>query len=741
VTTSPTSHRPPLVPTGTARERFLGAAAAAATEGDQPLDRDLRELLLAHDVAEETLLAAWEVTRWTAGAPIAERRALACLVVALCDAMDAGSTLLPIGGEGSPGATNHVSSDRLSRVLGRLGLGDADRQATSTLGARLLDGTAAPQIAALFGPPGARRPFILSDGALYSERLWSLESSLVSMLRQRLARTLEPIAREPIARQAIGREQIIRPAIPLAAAGGSLSASIDEAIAAAAATKGSTPLSDEQLLAVRASLTNPLTVIAGGPGAGKTSIIVALLRVLARLGVSADGIALAAPTGRAAQRITESVTAALARLEHPAPADVDLAARFTGAATLHRLLGIGSPRIRGLGPDAPQFHSGWRLPHRFVVVDEASMIDLTLMEQLASAVNDEARLILIGDADQLPSVALGAVFRDLCTGAVEVTCRLRRSHRMSPADPAGADILRAATALNAGAPVLDGDSARARAADVRFTALERLATAELGALLDRWHREVLAGDTTLAAALDHPIAVNDKRLSSHDPDGDALVVKALLANHAFARILCVTRTAGRVTSADAVNRHLHGRVQEAALARGAGVWPGTASFASSFRSPVLSSFLFSFLPGEPVLMLRNDYGRGLYNGDSGVVIRVRGDRDHGLGDHLGVAFAQPDGIIVHALDELVGDIALAFALTVHKAQGSEYGAVALVLPEVDVPLLSREVLYTALTRARHSVVVVGDSALFALAAGRTLDRASGIAAGMLRTKYAPETTP
>ena len=436
-------------------------------------------------------------------------------------------------------------------------------------------------------------------------------------------------------------------------------------------------------------------------------MVVALLRTLARLGVSADAIALAAPTGRAAQRIQESVYAALARLESPASRDIALGATFAGAGTLHRLLGIKAARVKALDADGPEYYDAWPLPHKIVVVDEASMIDLVLMEQLVSAVAPDARLILLGDADQLPSVEVGAIFRDLVAGAPQITWRLTQSHRMRRQDPAGAEILRISTALNEGAPTVTAAvPVLSRAAELRFAGFERLAAAALGDFFDRWQSEILGGDTHLADALDRRYTLDDANRITDADGGDAAKVAGLLGVHAAARILCITRTAGRVTSAAAVNRALHARLTTAALTRGAGDWLAASPF----------------IPGEPVMVLRNDYRRGLTNGDLGVVIRTRSAG----GDYLGVAFARPEGIVVHRLDDLADDVALAFALTVHKAQGSEYERVALVLPESDVAPLSRELLYTAITRARHAVVVIGDPDIFALGAARTLDRASGI---------------
>ena len=658
----PTPNVPTLMPTGTARAAFLGIAAS---EPGEALPAELGTLLAARDVPAADLVAAWEVARWAAEAPLPERGALACLVLALLDAEASGGTVL--------------SLSALGARLARLGVPAELAAGTEALAQALMSGTASPAVACLFGAPGARRPFVLDGGWLQSERLWAMEDQLGTVLGRRLKATSAGLA-PPEA--------------------------IAQALAAAESVPGSSPISDEQRAALRGALAGSLTLIAGGPGTGKTSIVVAILRVLVRLGVPADSIALAAPTGRAAQRMKESVDAALARITHPATADAllldALADGTLEATTLHRLIGTRPGRDRPLEPPSPIHHQGWRLPARVILVDEASMIDLALMRQLAAAVADDAHLVLLGDAEQLPSVETGAVFRDLLAGAPSAAFRLTRSHRMNPDQPEGAAILALAGAVNRGARPDLGPVTCDGAAALRFSGVEALPGDDLGRFLDRWHAQILGADEHLAAALDHRCRADSRGLLDDGPD--AAWVGALLAAHARARILCLTRTAGHRTSAHALNRAMHARVQAAALGRGV--------------SPALATA--AYVPGEPVLLLANDHARGLFNGDVGVVLRVHADR----GEHLGVAFARGGAIEVHRLDELAPRLGPAFALTVHKAQGSEYDRVALVLPESDAPLLSREILYTALTRARLGVTIIGDPALFALGAGRTLDRAS-----------------
>ncbi|HEY8927498.1 MAG TPA: AAA family ATPase, partial [Polyangia bacterium] len=383
---------------------------------------------------------------------------------------------------------------------------------------------------------------------------------------------------------------------------------------------------------------------------------------------------------------------------------------WAGVSTVHRLLGLRGLRLPTLEREIPEYHAEWRLPHRVVVCDEASMIDLFMMTALAEALADDAHLVLLGDVDQLPSVRLGAAFRDLCLALPALTCRLSASHRMNPADPGGAEILGVAATVRGGA-LAAPLPARARAADLSFAGVEHLPRARLPELLARWYEDVLGGPAAFDAVARRRLVLDEAgRLG---PD-DCAAVTAALERHRAARLLCITRAADHATSAEAVNALFHQRVQRA--------------FASSEPRDGEPDDASVFLPGEPVTILRNDYERELWNGDQGVVIRVASPSTRPLPVSLpAVAFARGSGVVVHMLDEIADNVALAFALTVHKSQGSEYDRVALILPPVDGPLLTREILYTALTRARRSVVVAGDPALFALGVSRRLGRASGLA--------------
>jgi len=459
------------------------------------------------------------------------------------------------------------------------------------------------------------------------------------------------------------------------------------ALAASAPT--GRPLHAEQSAAVVEALSRSLGLVAGGPGTGKTTIILALVETALALGVPPARIALAAPTGKAARRIEEA-------LGRAAPSDADRPI----ATTLHGLLGLG-PALAARGP----FTAAAPLPHRLVVVDEASMIGLEMLDALTQALPADATLVLLGDPDQLPSVEAGAAFRALVESPALGAVRLTHSHRMREDDAGGAAILHAAQEIKSGRwPDLPADEGTGRRAwrGPRFLAAG--ATSSVDRFLIDW-------------AVEHMGWQDDARgvwVSPDDVSSEAETrLVALLEATSRARLLAVTRGVGRPTGVGAVNAWFHARV---AAAQGA-----------SEPAP-------PFLPGEPVMVTENDPGRGLANGDSGVILRVA--RRAG-GTSLAAAFLRGATVVMFPLVGLQRNLVLSYAVTVHKAQGSEHDHVALLLPDEDLPILGRELLYTALTRARRSVTVVGNAELAARAAARLTLRTGTLA----RWLAGPDATP
>ena len=612
-----------LSPLGTARQRLDGASAPREGdgEGDGAAAGEYPVHLLAGlrdaDLGPESLFLAWQIAAMAQTLTAGERRALTAIFVRALIGVAGGSTRTPVG-----------PTERA--LLAR---------ATDVVGGR-----------------GERRPFILEGAYLYQQRLLACEDRLAGLLRDR--RTGPPLVTDARADEALRG---------LAAAG------------AGAASAAAQPTA-EQVAAVRTALVGRLTVITGGPGTGKTTIVLAILRALVRLGISPASVALAAPTGKAANRLEEAIKQGLQWLAPRAPEDDVLARDCPAAETLHRLLGW-SPRAGTFA-----HHQNNRLAQRVVVVDESSMIDLALMERLARSVADDARLILLGDADQLPSIEAGAVFRDL----TPLAQRLAHSHRVDSAEEGGRQLAELARAVREGsAPAI----APSPVAGVRFQGVELVLPEARDALLQRWYDEQVAFTPELTSMARHPFRTGaDGRISAEDS-----ARLARLQSHLHrARVLCVTR--GRPTGTGAINQWLH-------LRHGA------------HRAP--------FVAGEPVMVLRNDYQRGLFNGDQGVTILL--DDNDGRAARLGAAFPTRLGWEAWPVDGIGEALELSFAMTVHKSQGSELEVALVLLPEAPLPILTRELLYTAITRARRGALICGSAAVLAAAAAAPLVRSSGLA--------------
>ena len=418
---------------------------------------------------------------------------------------------------------------------------------------------------------------------------------------------------------------------------------------------------DMQRLACDVAAQNHITLITGGPGTGKTTTVVKLLSLLVGTATRDLQIHLAAPTGKAAARLTESISNALTHM----PADVQ--ARIpTQAQTLHRLLQTQSKstQVQQLATDV-------------VVVDEASMIDLEMMARLLQAVPTSARLILLGDKDQLASVEAGAVMSQLCTGNLlkAQTVTLTHSHRFD----AHSGIGQWARAVNANATD-------------NTPALKALWNSAPDWLASLPVQQSIEGDTPepdvtrlqLSHAHDPKLAVGLRYgwrhwlalLSAHRPSpnspttpcSDAQAVALLKAFTEFC-VLCAVREGPLgVTQLNTQVEH--------ALGLGQSTW----------------------YAGRPVMVTRNDYALELMNGDMGLCLP-------GPDGVLRVAFPAVEGGVRWVMPSRLDSVDTVFAMTVHKSQGSEFAHVLLVIPAQESPVLTRELVYTGLTRARQRLTL------------------------------------
>jgi exodeoxyribonuclease V alpha subunit len=505
------------------------------------------------------------------------------------------------------------------------------------------------------------RPVRFVDGLLYLDRYWRQEELIRRELDLRAERT--------------------RPSVDV------------ERLRAALHRLWPGPAPDGQRLAAAVSALSWITVLAGGPGTGKTTTVARLLALLADQPGDRLRVALAAPTGKAAARLQEAVRQEAARL----PVTDQERLGELSASTVHRLLGWRPDRRGRFRHDSTN-----RLPFDVVVVDETSMVSLTLMSRLVEAVRPEARLVLVGDPDQLASVEAGAVLGDL----------VARPPADIPGDRLQAEIL----ADVAGADLPAGESAEVslRSGVVRLTRLHRF-----GGTIAELARAVQRGDADRTVALlessaediawaqvddlggRSPVALNELR---------ADVVEAGRAVVAAARKGATDEALGALDRHRLLCAHREGPYGVARWSDEVERWLGAAieGFATDGE----------WYRGRPLLATVNDYDLHLFNGDTGVVVDA-GERG------VRAAFGRGTDVLELAPSRLSG-VQTAHAMTVHRSQGSQFQRVSLLLPPAESPLLTRELLYTAITRAQDFVRVVGSEAAVRAAVERPIVRASGL---------------
>ncbi|CAL96466.1 exodeoxyribonuclease V subunit alpha [Azoarcus olearius] len=621
-------------------------------------------------------VAGWARAR---GAGEAALAALATAAQRLCLASAAGHVCLPLAAiavEVAPEwGEDDAGWDEQSALPWDEG---ADPAAVAALRSRLLESGAVVAAADLAAAAHEAHPLVLdADDRLYLRRLYDLEGRLAQALRTRAEAAPGAVADERV-------RALLAPLFP--------------------APAGEAP--DWQRIAVALALGRRLTVISGGPGTGKTTTVAALLGALLGLQPQAR-IALAAPTGKAAARMLEALRGRAASL--PAA----LRAALPGEAhTVHRLLGV-TPQ-----PGRFRHHAGNPLPVDVLVVDEASMLDLALAARLLDALPPEARLVLLGDKDQLAAVEAGAVFAEVSAARALDAAEVARLAALTGCSAAAmADELGppagAAGAL-AGSVVwltrshrFAADSGIGRlAADINGGRGET-ALAWLAAGADPSARWLDDGEARPGAALWQAMETGYApylaalRESAAQATPPARAVATAFAAFDRFRVLAAVHDGPR--GLGALNAHL-ARWLRAQLAhpldRGAGA---------------------RWYPGRAVIVLRNDYLLGLYNGDVGLCLP---DAD----GTLAVWFALQGGGFRALPPQRLPAHDDAFALTIHKSQGSEFEEVLVVLPAQPVRVLSRELLYTGVTRAAQRVCVAGGAAVFAAACERPTRRHSGLAA-------------
>ena len=521
---------------------------------------------------------------------------------------------------------------------------------------------ACPLVAAGEDDPHGDRPLRLVGTTLYLDRYWREERAVAAALRRRAERPVP---------------------------------AVDEGLLAAGLRR--TAGADRARLAAGAAVLSRLAVVAGGPGTGKTTTVARILALLAEQAEAAGDppplVALAAPTAKAAARLREAVHAEAATL------DVDDATRAwlaaVNASTLHRLLGAKRGTHSRFRHDAAN-----RLPHDVVIVDETSMVSLTMMSRLLDAVADDARLVLVGDPGQLSSIEAGAVLGDVVgVAATRSTLRPAAAARLARV----ADLAVPATDGGDGAPAI-GDGIVVLDHVYRFGGA-------IAALADAVRR----GDAD--AALAALAAADDDRVTwiaaDAGQDDTALAPVRDAATATGRAVIAAARAGDAPTALDA----LGGFRLLCAHRRGPhGVTTWTAAV-ERWLAPEIDAAggRVRDYPGRPLLVTANDYDLNLFNGDTGVLVAQPGGR-------VAAAFEGPRLVRPNQL----GAVETVYAMTVHKAQGSQFGTAAVIVPPPSSRILTRELLYTAVTRAREHLVVVGTEASIRAAIARPAARASGL---------------
>lgn len=440
-------------------------------------------------------------------------------------------------------------------------------------------------------------------------------------------------------------------------------------------------LNPEQQQAVRAIFNNSISIITGGPGTGKTFTIAQAVLALHQNLTQQNHIelALVAPTGKAAQRMKESLALALAGSK----------IQLTEPMTIHRLLGIGKNGLPRYTPDNP-------LPFDLVIVDEASMIGVELAQQLISAIKLGARLVLLGDIHQLFAVEAGSVLSDLCALPMmkKNHVQLLQSRRFK--DDSGVGKL--AKLVNANTPKSSDDVLRLinQHAQLSFNDIKRLGVHDL----KRLYSNIIApyecdgGYFELTKRLQYVFykAADEQK---------QIYLKQLNDKLGEYRILCASHLSE--CGDNAINQYIKSKHQD------------------YLNIPKTTANRIEWYHGRPVMVLKNRYDLGLFNGDIGICLQT-GKRLNDL-----TVFFYGETIKSFPISMLSSDVVnTAYAMTIHKSQGSEFDVVAVVCHDVNERLLSKELLYTAITRAKQQVHLYSTSTALCQAINQPTIRHTGL---------------
>ena len=528
-------------------------------------------------------------------------------------------------------------------------------------------------------------PFVLEHGRVYLARFWVLERYVAADLRHR---------------SRLADEDIVDGAANAGRSGW------DEAMAVARSTAlelfpDSADTDASQRDAVLAALDRDFVVVAGGPGTGKTHTVARLLAAVMSGLESVDAdlqVALVAPTGKASARMSEAIRQSIESASDGTamPVSDTVRARLAGleATTIHRLLGRDPEGGFRHGPEQP-------LPHDIVVVDEVSMVSLSLIAHLLAAVRPSAKVVLVGDPYQLASVEAGAVLGDIVGLAQPAAAEPAASSRVASESSGGST-----SGIRSSIRELAVVHRQGEDSPIRTLA---------EAIRDNRPDEVI---DLLRAAPEGLVWVDPSDDADRTRIQQQVEVHARDVVAAASAAAAITDVAERADAATRVLEQLNGLKVLAALRRGRdGVDGWNRRIDQRLRAE--SGIGYSdWYTGRPVMVTRNDYVNHVFNGDVGVALAVE--------DRFQVWFPRsPEPLAIEATR--LADIVTQWAMSIHKSQGSEFAHVVVALPPPPSRILTRELLYTAVTRAKATVTIMASEESIREAIGRPVARASGLA--------------
>ncbi|MEI3799687.1 MULTISPECIES: exodeoxyribonuclease V subunit alpha [unclassified Chitinophaga] len=516
-----------------------------------------------------------------------------------------------------------------------------------------------------------KQPFVIYQNRLYLQRYFRYETEFLQRIRDFLVKEKTHLPE---------RIALLQQQQPL----------ISKLFAGTAGSGDNNDPADWQLAAAITGVLNNFTIITGGPGTGKTTTVAKILAILFATDPALK-VALAAPTGKAAARMAESLRNTTIEVD----AHITEKFRLLQPATIHRLLKSinGSPYFRH-NKDNP-------LNYDVVIIDECSMIDVALFAKLLDAIHPDTRLILLGDKDQLASVEAGSLFGDLCQ-AQEHLNRFTASRRQL---------------INSFMPEENRHiPATAEQNDDHHPLFQHLVelkrshrfTGNKG--IGKFSKAIISNNVPVITSFFPPSA--DEQVIV-DPEASVPLFEDFIAGYAAFIAEKDIASALKLLNAQ--------RVLTAVREGPQGLYAVNKQIEKYLSDKKLITTNTEFYENRPVILTRNYYEHGLFNGDTGI---IRAD-ENGV---LLAWFEDSTGALKAVLPGYLTQAETAFAMTIHKSQGSEFGEVLVLLPDTtDVPILTRELLYTAVSRAKNKVYVQGTPEVILMAAERFVERASGIA--------------